>query len=62
MIQINLLTKQKQIHRLREQIFGCRGKEEDGIKDTQGVWDGPVYTAVFKMDNQRGPTVQHMEL
>ena len=23
---------------------------------------GCVYTAVFKMDNQQGPTVQHMEL
>ena len=22
-----------------------------------GVWDGHVYAAVFKMDNQQGPTV-----
>jgi len=24
--------------------------------DNQGVWDGQVHTAVFKMDNQQGPT------
>ena len=25
----------------------------------QGVWDGHVHTAVLKMDNQQGPTVQN---
>ena len=30
-------------------------------RDSQGVWDGHVYTAVFKMDSQQGPTLQHME-
>ena len=25
-------------------------------RDSQGVWDGHVHTAVFKMDNQQGPT------
>ena len=24
-------------------------------KDSQGVWDGHVHTAIFKMDNQQGP-------
>ena len=33
-----------------------------GEGDSKGVWDGHVHTAVFKMDNQRGLTVQHMEL
>ena len=33
-----------------------------GGKDSQGVWDGRVKTAVFKMDNQQGPTVQYREL
>ena len=28
----------------------------------QGVWDGHVHTAVFKMENQQGPTVEHREL
>ena len=28
----------------------------------QGVWDGHVHTAIFKIDNQRGPTTQHREL
>ena len=33
----------------------------EGI-DNQGVWDGHVHTAIFKMDHQQGPTVSHMEL
>ena len=28
-----------------------------GRWDNQGVRDGHVHTAVFKMDNQQGPTV-----
>ena len=31
-------------------------------KDSQGVWDGHVHTAMFKMDNQQGPPVQHRKL
>ena len=31
-------------------------------RDSQGVWDGHIHTAMFKMDNKQGPTVQHMEL
>ena len=31
-------------------------------RDSLGVWDGHRYTAVFKMDNQEGPTVEHREL
>ena len=27
-----------------------------------GIWDGHVYTAICKIDNQRGPTTQHREL
>ena len=30
--------------------------------DTYGVWDGTVYTAIFKMDKQQRRIVQHMEL
>ena len=39
--------------------YGCHGK--GGEKDSQGVWNGHVHTAVFKMDNQQGPTVHHRE-
>jgi len=28
-----------------------------GEGESKGVWDGYVHTAVFKMDNQQGPTV-----
>ena len=27
-----------------------------------GVWDGDMHTAIFKIDNQQGPTVQYREL
>ena len=37
-------------------------EEGMGGRDSQGVWDGHVDTGLFKMDNQQGPTVQHMEL
>ena len=33
-----------------------------GRRDSQGVRDGHVHTAVFKMDNQQGPTVQHKKV
>ena len=33
-----------------------------GGRDSYGVWGGDVHTAIFKMDNQQGPPVQHMEL
>ena len=36
------------------------GAEELGKK--QGIWDGHAHTAMFKIDNQQGPTVQHREL
>lgn len=26
-------------------------------RDSWGVWDGYIYTAAFKMDNQQGPIV-----
>ena len=28
-----------------------------GGQDSQGVWDGHVHSAIFKMDNQQGHTV-----
>ena len=53
----NGLKKQKETHRLRKQTYGCR----QGM-DRQGVWEGHIHTAVFKMNNQQGHTVQHMEV
>ena len=31
-------------------------------RDGWGVWDGNVHIAIFKKDNQQGPTLQHREL
>ena len=35
---------------------------KDGSKGWLESWDGHVYIARFKMNNQKGPTVQHREL
>ena len=32
-------------------------EERRGEKTVGGVWDRHVHTAMFKMDNQQGPTV-----
>ena len=31
-----------------------------GGQGSQGVWDRHVHTAVFRMDDQQGPIVYHM--
>ena len=31
-------------------------------RDSYGIWDGQVHTAIFKMSKQQGPTVYHREL
>ena len=33
-----------------------------GSRDSYGVWNSHVHTAIFKMDDQQGPTVLHREL
>ena len=39
MAQVNLSTKQKQMHRRREQTSGCQGGGRAGAgKDGLGVW------------------------
>ena len=63
------LTKQKETHRLREGTCGFWVRQASGLyrgrmrgRYSYGVWDGHLHTAIFKMDNQQSPTVQHMEL
>ena len=41
--------------------YGC-WEEGAGVRDTQGVWDGQVYTAIFKIDNRQEPTIWNREL
>ena len=52
MIQVNLLIKQKETHRLKEQTYGCWGWRNNRGRDGQGVWDGFVHIGLFKMDYQ----------
>ena len=33
-----------------------------GGRGRLGVWDRHVHTAIYKIDNQQGPTVEHREL
>ena len=47
--EIDSLTLKTNLHRQRG-------------RDSEGLWEGHVHTAVFKMDNQQRPIVQHMEL
>ena len=37
-------------------------KGEGQGRERLGVLDGHVHTAIFKIDNQQGPTVQHRKL
>ena len=46
--------KQKEAHSLRIMVAG--GIRMVG-RDSWGVGDGHVHTAIFKMDNKQGPTV-----
>ena len=59
--QNNLFMRQKQTHRRREWIYGYQRGKGFG-KHTLGVWNWQEKTALFKMDNQQGPIVQHREL
>ena len=58
MAQMNLFmnANQKQPHRLKKMNLWLPGGRM-GRRDSQGVWDQHVHSAVFKMDNQQGPTV-----
>ena len=60
MIQMNLFTKQKQTLRLRKQTYGYqRGR---WVRNKLGVWDQQIQNTIYKIDNQKGFTVQHREL
>ena len=50
------LTKQRdsQTQRMNLWLLGGRGNQRD--------WDEHVHTAIFKIDNQQGPSIQHMKL
>ena len=48
---MNLLTKQKQTHRLENELMVIGGKA--GRRDSWGSWNGQEQSPVFKMDNQQ---------
>ena len=55
-IQMNLFTKQKKIHNLENKLMISRVGRRKG-RSRLGVWSWHVHTAIFKVDNQQGPTV-----
>lgn len=59
MIQMNLQNRKRLID-LKNKLMVASGQNRE--RDRQEVRDGQAHTAIFKMDNQQGPTVQHMEL
>ena len=48
----NELTKQERLTVLENELVVAG---ERGRRDSQGVWDGHVDIAMFKMDKQQGP-------
>ena len=51
--QMNSLTKQNKTHRLRKRTHSCGGVQgRMSERDSKGVWDRHIHTAIFKMDNQ----------
>ena len=58
---MKLSTKQKHIHRHREQTGGCQG---GGGWGRAGVGGGgeQMQTITQRMDTQQGPTAEHREL
>ena len=62
MIQMNLFTKQKQIHRHRKQTYVYQKGKGTGVgRDKLGIWDEHKHTTMYKVGKQQGPTVQHRE-
>ena len=60
-IQLNLFTKQKKTHRLREWTYGSLGGKK-GRKDNLESLGLTCTHSIFKMDNQQGSTMLHREL
>ena len=51
------LQNRKRLTDLENEIMVAGTGGNIGGRDSWGVWDGHVHTAVFKMDNQQGPAV-----
>ena len=54
MIQMNLQNRKRLTDLANVLVVAWR---MDQGRDSYGVWDGLAHTAVFKMDNQQGPSV-----
>ena len=55
-MQMNLFTKQKQIHRLRKQALVNKKGRVEG-RDGLGALGWHMHTFVYGMDDQRAPAV-----
>ena len=55
-----LIYKTERLTDLENELM-VAGEWEMGVRDL-GSLDGQVHTTILQVDNQQGPTVQHMEL
>ena len=53
---MKLFIKQKQIHRLRKQMYGYQRGNMVG-RDKLVVWDEHIHTTIYKTDNQPRCTI-----
>ena len=51
MIQMNLFTKEKQIHRLLKQTYVYQRRKVGGA-GWLGVWNWCMHTTIYEMDGQ----------
>ena len=47
---MNFLRKRNRLTDLENKLIVAKER-------IRGIWDGHGYSAIFKMDNQRGPTI-----
>ena len=59
---MNILAKQKQTHRYKEQTCGFQGPRmvEEGWSESLALADANSH--INTMDKQQGPTIQHRQL
>ena len=56
MREMNLLTKQKETHKLQNKLMVTKGEKWEG-RDKLGGWDSHTHSTLYKIGNQQRPIV-----
>ena len=56
MREMNLLTKQKETHKLQNKLMVTKGEKWEG-RDKLGGWDSHKHSTLYKIGNQQRPIV-----